>query len=242
MKLKALTLMEGKKMRILDAVEAVEQIGTNLKLEPFSKIIDPLIEETLAEHKKNKDRKGTILTGVTTVWLVLALTLRRDLNCIKVLEWMFSGFRWVYQNFPQKIVKEGAISHARKRLGVDVFKDIFNKLVSGFTNVADDFHGYITVMFDGTSMTMPDTKKNRKRFKKHTAGRGNSAFPQLRLVALMIMSGRRIFDIAYAPYKGKKTGEKTLMFEILKRCKRKDFMFLFDAGFYSFFSYTFHER
>ena len=50
----------------------------------------------------------------------------------------------------------------------------------------------------------------------------------------MIMSIRSIFDIEYAPCKGKKTGERTLMFEILKRCKRKDFLFLFDAGFYSF--------
>ncbi len=40
-------------------------------------------------------------------------------------------------------------------------------------------------------------------------------------------------DIAYAPYKGKKTGERTLMFEILKRCSKNKCLFLFDAGFYS---------
>lgn len=56
----------------------------------------------------------------------------------------------------------------------------------------------------------------------------------MRAVTLMIMSARCIIDIAFAPCRGKKTGEKTLMFKILQRCKRKDFLFLFDAGFYSF--------
>jgi hypothetical protein len=89
-------------------------------------------------------------------------------------------------------------------------------------------------MFDGTSMTMPDTESNRKKFGKHKSGRGYGAFPQVRAVALMALCARRIIDIAYAPYKGKKTGERTLMFEILKRCSKKSCLFLFDAGFYSF--------
>ncbi len=131
-------------------------------------------------------------------------------------------------------MKEGAISHARVKLGIDVFRDIFYKLALTFQVIKADFHGLVTVMFDGTSLTMPDTESNNKKFGKHKAGRGYGAFPQMRAVSLMIMSARRIFDIAYAPYKGKKTGERTLMFEILKRCIRKDFLFLFDAGFYSF--------
>jgi len=90
-------------------------------------------------------------------------------------------------------------------------------------------------MFDGTSMTAPDTESNRQKFGKHKAGRGYGAFPQIRAVALMTLFARRIIDIAYAPYKGKKTGERTLMFEILKRCSKNDSLFLFDAGFYSFY-------
>ena len=50
----------------------------------------------------------------------------------------------------------------------------------------------------------------------------------------MLVAPRRIIDITYAPYKGKKTGERTLMFEILKRCCQTCYLFLFDAGFYSF--------
>jgi hypothetical protein len=220
---------------IKNAIEALKQIGHSFKFEPFASMIQPIIEEVLIEHKKDKYRKGTILKPCIMIWLVLVLTLRRDLNYHKALNWLVSGFRWKFLNFPTKIVKDGAISHARVKLGVDVFRDIFYKFVCTFKNIKPDFYQFVTVMFDGTSLTMPDTKSNQKKFGKHKAGRGKGAFPQMRAVALMVMSARRIFDIAYAPWKGKKTGEKTLMFEILKRCKRKDFLFLFDAGFYSFF-------
>ena len=168
------------------------------------------------------------------VWLVLALTLRRDINYHGTLNWMLSGFRWLQLDFPSKIVKDGAISHARVKMGVDVFRCIFNKFVSSFKDTMHDFHKWTTVMFDGTTMKMPDTKSNLEKFGKHKSGRGFGAFPQLRVVALLALSARRIIDIAYAPIKGKKTGEKTLMFEILKRCKVKNLLFLFDAGFYSF--------
>jgi hypothetical protein len=76
-------------------------------------------------------------------------------------------------------------------------------------------------MFDGTSMTAPDTQINRGKFGKHKAGRGYGAFPQIRAVALMTLAARRIIDIADAPYKGKKTGEGTLMFEILNKVPEK---------------------
>jgi hypothetical protein len=227
---------------IKNAVEALKQIGHSFKLEPFASIIQPIIEEVLKEHKKDKYRKGTILTPCIMTWLVLSLTLRRDLNYNKTLNWMLSGFRLKFLDFPRNFVKDGAISHARVKLGVAMFRDMFYKLVCKFKNIEPDFKGFVTAIFDGTSMTMPDTESNRKKYGKHKSGRGCSAFPQMRVVALMVMSARRIFDIAYAPCKGKKTGEKTLMFEILKRCKRKDFLFLFDAGFYSFFSSLLHER
>ncbi len=228
---------------IKTAIEALKQIGHTFKFEPFASIMQPIIEEALIEHKKDKYRKGTILTPCIMIWLVIVLTLRRDLNYNKSLNWMLSGVRWKYFNFPVKLVKDGAISHARVKLGVDIFRDMFYKLVSQFNDSKSDFKGFITVMFDGTSLTMPDTKSNFKKFGKHKAGRGYGAFPQMRAVSLMVMSARRIIDIAYAPYKGKKTGEKTLMFEILERvCQQKDFLFLFDAGFYSFFFNPFHEK
>lgn len=225
-----------------NALESLKLIGHSFRFEPFASLIQSIIAEVLSKHKKEKYRKGTILTPLLTIWLVFGLALRRDLNYSKTLNWLISGFRWKSLDLPSKILKDGAISHARGRLGVDVFRDIFYKFVSASGNIKPDFHGWVTAMFDGTALTMPDTESNRKRFGKPRSGRGAGGFPQMRVVALMVMSVRQIFDIAYAPCKGKKTGEKSLMFEILRRCKLRNLLYLFDAGFYSFFSCLVHER
>ena len=189
---------------IKSAVEALRQVGSSFKLEPFGTIIQPIIEDVLAEHKKDKYRKGTILTPLLMVWLVLTLTLRRDMNYPKTLNWMVSGLRWLCLDMPAKLVKDGAISHARMKLGVAVFRDIFYKFVLSFTLIQPDFYGWTTVMFDGTAMTMPDTKSNREKFGKPKSNRGSGAFPQIRAVALLMLSARRIFDVAHAPFSAKR--------------------------------------
>lgn len=210
-------------------MESLKQIGPSFKLEPFATIIQPIIQEVLAEHKKDKYRKGTILTPLVLVWLVLTLTLRRDINYPKTLNWLVSGLRWMCLDLPAKarLVKDGAISHARVKLGVTVFRDIFYSFVLSFTGIRPDFHGLVTVMFDGTAMTMPDTDSNRDKFGKPKSRGGYGAFPQLRAVALLVLSARLVFDIAYAPYKGKKTGERTLMLEILKKNQTHRFLVSF---------------
>ncbi len=215
--------------------EIFSKIESDFEFAPFEKIIQPIIEDALKEHQKDKYRKGTILTPVVLVWLCFALALRRNLNYDKTLNWLVAGMRWKDLDFHGKFVKAGTISHARSKMGIDVFRTIFYRFASTFKDIEPpDFHGMRTAMFDGTSLTMPDTESNWQKFGKHNSGRGYGAFPQMRLVALMGLTARRIIDIAYAPYKGKKTGERTLMFQILKRCSIESALLLFDAGFYSF--------
>ncbi len=75
------------------------------------------------------------------IWLVLMSTIRRDLNYVHVLNWMVSGYRWIKRLLPSqsKIVTDGAISHARVKLGVDVFRALFYKLVPCFLNSVVNF-------------------------------------------------------------------------------------------------------
>jgi hypothetical protein len=215
--------------------EALEQIGPSFSFAPFAEILSPHIEEVLAERGLTKCRKGTILGPKVLIWLVLALTIRRDLNYDKVLNWMMSGFRWLEGLLPPltKIVSDGAISHARVKIGVELFRLLFVKLTTSFKEIVPDFYGRISVAFDGTTGTMPDSEANQKEFKKPTSGRGQGAFPQLRLVSLLAVSVRLVLDVAYGSYVGKGSGERALMGQILGRLKRKGLLFLLDAGLYA---------
>lgn len=216
--------------------DAFAQIGASFSFAPFSRILQPLIDETLVELGEGQYRKGTILTPRLLVWLVLALTLRRDLNCHKVLNWMVSGFRWLRLWLPAQslIVKDGTVSHARVRLGVEVLRVLFHKLIAAFWPIAPDFHGLVSVAFDGTTGTMPDTASNVEKFHKPSSRSGQAAFPQMRIMTLMALSVRLMLDVACAPYRGKGTGERSLVRQMLTRGVRKGLLFLLDAGLYAF--------
>jgi hypothetical protein len=135
---------------------------------------------------------------------------------------------------PAKLVADGTISHARVKLGFEVFRILFCKFVASLEPYKPDFHGLSSVIFDGSCLTMPDTQSNQAEFGKPKTGRGTAAFPQTRVMALMVRATRIIADIAFAPFMGKGTGERSLMMEILQRTKGRNLLFLFDAGFYSF--------
>lgn len=202
------------------------------RIEPFSPILSPLIKESLIEAGKDKYREGTLLIPVFVVWLVLAITMRRDLNYSQVIEWMIASYRWATMILPAVLLSDGAISHARMRIGVEVFKILFFKLTLIFRQIPPDFHGYVTVMFDGVVMNMPDSEENTKTFGKHTTNRGSSGFPMMRVVTLMAAVARVHLDVAFAPYRGKGTGERSLVEDILKRFSLGNALFLFDAGFF----------
>jgi hypothetical protein len=221
-------------MILTTVADAFAQIG-DFGLAPLDRILGPLVKQVLAEQGKAKYRKGTILIPQLLVWLVLTLTLRRDLNCQKVLNWLVSGFRWMHTLLParSKLVQDGAISHARVALGVTVFRVLFAKLTGSFQKLKPDFHGLISVAFDGSTGTMPDSEANHTAFGKPKSGRGTAAFPQLRMMTLMVLSVRLLLNIVYAPYCGKGTGERALVREILAKLVLTGLLFLMDAGLYA---------
>ena len=215
---------------------AVTQIGATFSLAPFDVLLQPLIEATLTEQGKSRWRRGTRLIPSLLIWLVLVLTLRRDLSYDQALNWLVSGFRWLTTVLPPqtKLISDGAISHARVKLGVEVFRVLWNKLKASSQALPADFQGLTSVIFDGSTGTMPDTAANRTAFGKPHARRATAAFPQVRLMSLLAVAQRRLVDLTFAPYTGKGTGERTLMRTLLARLPCQGLLFLMDAGLYAF--------
>ncbi len=151
-------------MRFSTMIAAFEHIGPSFSLAPFAEILQPFVDEVLAEQGLDKFRQGTLLRPKVLIWLVLALTIRRDLNCQKVFNWMLSGFRWLKGLLPAqaKVVAEGTISHARVKLGVAPFRLLFAKLTASFQEIPADFYGRVSVAFDGSTGTMPDSEASQK--------------------------------------------------------------------------------
>ncbi len=219
---------------IVDEINLAE-LSSHYSMAPFHQRLSPLIQETLSTLNK-QERRGTKLVSSLVVWLVLALTIRRDLNSRAALDWMMAGWRWLSCRLPKQMVAEGAISHARKRVGVEVLKHLFERVVSTVKPIPADFHQWVSVAFDGSTGSMPDTEANCKEFgktKNHRKGDA-SAYPHLRWVSLLAIGPRLLLDVAYGPYGGKGNGERSLMMTLLKRLTRPNLLFMVDAGLYSF--------
>jgi hypothetical protein len=209
------------------------ELSPHYNMAPFDQRLSPLIQEILSEQTK-RERKGTKLVSSLVIWLVLALTIRRDLNCRAVLNWMVSGWRWLSCRLPHQLVSDGAISHARRRVGTEVFKTLFYRVISTFKPIDADFHQWVSVAFDGSTGSMPDSETNRSHFGKPKNQRKGGGYPQLRWMSLLAIGPRVLLDVEYGPYAGKGNGERSLMMAILKRLKRPNLLFMVDAGLYSF--------
>lgn len=211
----------------------LERMARTFTIEALAKDFQPVILDALSRHKKAKQRKS-VLTPVLTVWLILALTLRRDLAYPNVLAWLVSGLRRIGARLPRRLVKDGAISHARRRIGVDVLRDLFRWTGRRGLELGADFHGWISVIVDGSQLTMPDTAANCFRWGKPGASRGMAAFAQLRLVALVSAATQAVLEVVLAPCRGEGTGEKTLAVDLVGKTARGGLLFLLDRGFWVF--------
>jgi hypothetical protein len=86
--------------KVAETMTKAKKAVNSGRIEPFSSLLSPLIKESLIETGKDKYRKGTLLLPVFVVWLVLAITMRRDLNYNQVIEWMISSYRWATMILP----------------------------------------------------------------------------------------------------------------------------------------------
>lgn len=209
----------------------LEHIGKNFTLEALSGGLDREIEEVLKRHGKLSERRCK-LTAKLMTWFVLVLPLQRGLSYPLLLEWILSGLsaRGAKIDFPA--VKEGAVSHARRRLGVDVLRDLFYATRADPCDLPKGFHGRTSLGMDGTTATMPDTPENAERFGRPGSGRGRAGFPQVRLVALVAAALHTVVDVVFGPCRGKGTGERTLGKQLILKHAAPTLLFLMDMGFF----------
>ena len=116
-----------------------------------------------------------------------------------------------------KTVAKSAIPQARYRLGAEPIEAIFERTAETWASAAADEHrwrGLALYGIDGTTLRVPDTDQNRQAFGLPATGRGQSGYPQVRLVALMALRSHLVSAMAFGPFVGKKSGECTLALKL----------------------------
>jgi hypothetical protein len=159
---------------------------------------------------------------VTAIYFVVALCLlsRWEMGYERVARWIFKT--------PEGGVSSGAVARMRRRLGEAPLRGLFvlmrGALARGY-DTGCHFRGLLLTSHDGTSLDMPDTEENRRRFTANTDG----GYPQARIVALIECGTRAIIDVAIGALG---EGERVL-FGRLCSALRAGMLNLADRGFYS---------
>lgn len=158
------------------------------------------IEEALVATGTATVRKRR-LPAAQVVWLVIGMALFRDRSITGVAERLDLAMPCAAHG---PTAARSAISQARTRLGSEPLQWLFSRSAKTWGHASagrDRWHGLALYGVDGTSFRVPDSDENHEHFGVAKGARGESAFPIVRLAALMALRSHLIVDAAFGPYR-----------------------------------------
>ena len=172
------------------------------------------VRQVLAETGKASERERDLPAHVM-VYYAIALALYMTAGTREVLRCLLEGLRWLWGAEAVRVAGRSGISQARTRLGEAPLCRLYEQVVHPVATRATKgawYRRWRLVSVDGSCLDVADTEENRTAFERPGASRGESAFPQLRFVALVENGTHVLFG---ARLGGFAEGETTLAREVL---------------------------
>jgi Insertion element 4 transposase N-terminal/Transposase DDE domain len=168
-----------------------------------------MIDAVLAETGR-QSRRQLQLPARLVVYYVMALALYARASYGEVLRCLLEGVRWLrLRGADVASADKSAITKARARLGAEPLKALFARVASPLAAAETSgawYRGYRLVSLDGTTIDLPDAPALAQRFGRPPASRGESSFPQLRLLTLTETGTHAIFAVAVDRYEASEVG------------------------------------
>src|SRR3954467_437380 len=145
------------------------------------------VRQVLAETGRASERERDLPAHVM-VYDAIALALHAGAGTREVLRCLLEGLRWLWGAEAVRVAGKSGISQARTRLGEAPLRRLYERVVRPVATPATKgawYRAWRLVSLDGSCLDVADTAENEAAFGRPGAGRGESAFPQLRFVALV---------------------------------------------------------
>ncbi|HEU0200623.1 MAG TPA: IS4 family transposase [Burkholderiaceae bacterium] len=224
-------------MELGEALAAVGAPGSEASFSLFAQSLDPAwVEQALHETESATIRRRK-LPAEYVIWLVIGMALLRDRSIAEVVRHLGLVMPTARGERPQ--VTGAAIVQARDRLGPEPLAWLFRTTAQAWAPACADEHrwrGLAVLGADGSTLRVPDTPENVAHFGRPGTSRGDAgaAYPQLRLVALMVLRAHLLLDVAFGSYR---TSEGALA-DSLWPCVPPRSLVILDRGFATY--ETFH--
>src|SRR5262249_42588252 len=171
-------------------------------------------EESLAQARGTipvpwKDR---IFTPLVTLWVFLGQVLSTDHSCRAAVARLIA--HRVSQGLPACSSETGAYCQARKRLPLSFFAAVARRVGQALDARVERrwlWKGRRVLLFDGSSVAMPDTPANRKEYPLTYNQKPGTGFAVARIGAIVSLACGTILDLGICRYAGKGQSESGLL-------------------------------
>ncbi len=177
---------------------------------PFTETLtEGLIERALSALTGWLDR---IFSPLVTLWVFLGQVLSADHSCRAAVA-RLRAHRLARGQRPCS-AQTGAYCQARKRLPESFFADVACSVGRALDERAERrwlWQGRRVYLFDGTTVTMPDTPENQAAYPQVYNQKPGLGFPIARIGALISLACGAVVNLGFCRYAGKGEGEVRLL-------------------------------
>ena len=164
-----------------------------------------------------------IYPPLDTLRLFVGQVLSADRACQDVVGRRLS--ERVAQGQSLSALNTSAYCEARQRLPTTLpvaLSTMLGERLEAMTPAAWRWQGRCVKLFDGTTVTMPDTPSNQETYPQSREQKPGLGFPMARIGALIGLSSGAMLAYQVAACKGKGTGEQSLLMNMLDRLNKDD--------------------
>src|SRR5215217_959165 len=194
-------------------VPAGVRLSDHISLGVIARTFPPdLVRQILADTGKASEREQDLPAHVM-VYYAIALALYMTSGTREVLRCLLEGLRWLWGAEAVRVAGKSGISQARTRLGEAPLRCLYEQVVRPVATCATRgawYRQWRLASLDGSCLDIADTEENCCAFGRPEASRGESAFPQVRFVALVENGTHVLFGARLGAYAD---GETTLAHE-----------------------------
>ena len=146
-----------------------------------------------------------------TLWMFLSQVLSQDHSCRAAVARLIAHRLSRGQSSCSE--ETGAYCQAKKRLPEEFFVDVVRQVGQTLdASAPSDWHwkDRRVYLFDGSTVSMPDTPENQNAYPQHDSQKPDLGFPLARIAAIFSLSCGAIIDLGICRYAGKGQGEISL--------------------------------
>jgi hypothetical protein len=166
-----------------------------------------------------------IYSPLVTLWVFLGQVLSADHSCRAAVARLIA--HQLSRGEPPCSAETGAYCKARKRLPEKFFSDVARHTGTALENKVESqwlWKGRRVYVYDGSTVTMPDTQENQLAYPQPVVQRPGLGFPMARIAAIFSLACGAVIDLGICRYAGKGQSELILLRTLMNVFRPGDVM------------------